>query len=330
MRKLILTGAAVLVAAFVVTRVRAQNARDSQQVNPQAEEAYKDMQDTLGIVPTFLKAFPQDSIAGAWAQMKALQLGKNTALNGRTKELIGLAVAAQIPCRYCSYFHESAAKANGATDQEIREAVAMSALTRNFGTIVNGRMVEETSFRRDVDKMIANFGRTARAMPKRETGMREAPTGQGTATGQAPPEQGMPNVLSGQVMTQDVHRDIERTVGFVPGFFKEVPEAALAGLWTEARQLEFNPNTALTGKEKDLIGLAASAQASDRYGIYYHTKAAKVNGATDAELKEAVAISGITRHWSTVLNGLRLDERQFQRETDQILDRMKEQGAPGR
>ena len=48
--------------------------------------------------------------------MKTLQLNPNTALPGRTKELIGLAVAAQIPCHYCIVAHTEFAKLNGASE----------------------------------------------------------------------------------------------------------------------------------------------------------------------------------------------------------------------
>ncbi|MEI7601634.1 MAG: carboxymuconolactone decarboxylase family protein, partial [Aestuariivirga sp.] len=92
--------------------------------DPAATAAYADIQATLGMVPAFFRAFPESGIAGAWAEFKMVQLNPATALNGKTKELIGLAVAAQIPCGYCVYFHTAAAKANGATDEEIREAVA--------------------------------------------------------------------------------------------------------------------------------------------------------------------------------------------------------------
>jgi AhpD family alkylhydroperoxidase len=60
------------------------------------------------------------------------------ALDGKTKQLIGLAVAAQIPCSYCVYAHTKAAKAAGATDAEIKEAIATAALVRFNSTMLNG------------------------------------------------------------------------------------------------------------------------------------------------------------------------------------------------
>jgi AhpD family alkylhydroperoxidase len=57
------------------------------------------------------------------------------ALDGKTKQLIGLGVAAQIPCAYCVYAHTKAAKAAGATDAQIKEAIATAALVRFNSTM---------------------------------------------------------------------------------------------------------------------------------------------------------------------------------------------------
>ncbi len=63
--------------------------------------ARADIGKTLGFVPQFFLKLPEGMLPGAWEEMKTLQMNPNTALPGRTKELIGLAVAAQVPCRYC-------------------------------------------------------------------------------------------------------------------------------------------------------------------------------------------------------------------------------------
>lgn len=115
---------------------------------------FKDMEATLGMAPSFFKAFPESGVAGAWAEFKAIQLNPKTALSGKEKELIGLAVAAQIPCSYCIYFHTAAAKVNGATDEEIREAVAMAAITRHWSTVLNGMDIDLPSFKSETDKVL--------------------------------------------------------------------------------------------------------------------------------------------------------------------------------
>jgi AhpD family alkylhydroperoxidase len=53
--------------------------------------------------------------------MKAADFNKNAALPTKVRELIGLAVAAQIPCQYCVYYHIKSAKAAGASEEEMRE-----------------------------------------------------------------------------------------------------------------------------------------------------------------------------------------------------------------
>src|SRR3989338_3144346 len=88
-----------------------------QPMSAEARKTYDDLKTTLGSVPTFLRDFPQEGISGAWLDMKNLQLNPNTNISGKYKELIGLAVSAQIPCRYCVYFHTQAAILNGATEQ---------------------------------------------------------------------------------------------------------------------------------------------------------------------------------------------------------------------
>lgn len=116
-----------------------------------AQATYRDIEQTLGSVPGFFRLFPEAGIAGAWSEFKSVQLSPDTKLNGKTKELLGLAVAAQIPCHYCIYFHTAAARANGATEQEIREAVAMAAIVRHWSTVLNGMQVDFATFARETD-----------------------------------------------------------------------------------------------------------------------------------------------------------------------------------
>src|SRR6516225_7666146 len=88
--------------------------------------------------PQFMKDIsPQQSVSAAWQEFQAI-FNPNGALDAKTKELIGLAVAAQIPCAYCVYAHTQLAKAAGATDAQIKEAIATAALVRFNSTMLNG------------------------------------------------------------------------------------------------------------------------------------------------------------------------------------------------
>lgn len=114
------------------------------------DTAIKDIQSTMGGVPSFLKQFPKAGLPGAWAEVKAIELSDKTALSPKVKSLISLAVAAQIPCSYCIWSDTENAKRAGATDEEIQEAVAMAALTRHWSTIFNGMQVDLAQFKKDM------------------------------------------------------------------------------------------------------------------------------------------------------------------------------------
>ena len=158
----------VLLTAAIGVGVLIGNAQlASAQVTPAgAQAAYRDIEQTLGTVPGFFKLVPESGIAGAWAEMKSVQLNPKTKLNGKTKELVGLAVAAQIPCQYCIYFHTAVAKANGATDQEIGEAVAMAAIARHWSTVLNGMQADLNTFKQETDNVLRLAGEKAKTAGK--------------------------------------------------------------------------------------------------------------------------------------------------------------------
>ena len=128
-----------------------------------AADTYAEIEKTLGEVPALFSVFPEVGIAGAWEEFKMVQLNPDTALDGKTKELMGLAVAAQIPCAYCVYFHTAAARANGATDEEIKEAVAMAAIVRHWSTVMNGMQVDLATFEQQTDDILKRAADAAKA-----------------------------------------------------------------------------------------------------------------------------------------------------------------------
>lgn len=115
--------------------------------------AEAEIKELFGFVPEFERAFPDSSAYAHWAVQRDLELS-DTALDHKTKELIGLAVAAHIKCQYCTYFHTRAAKLFGASEQEIREAVAIAGMTNLFSNSLNGMGVDVQQFRRDTDKAL--------------------------------------------------------------------------------------------------------------------------------------------------------------------------------
>lgn len=111
-----------------------------------------------------------------------------------------------------------------------------------------------------------------------------------------------------------VYDDVQKTFGGVPSFLNGIPDAALAGYWQEEKNLELSDKTALPPKVKALISLAVASQIPCSYCIWSDTQTAKQMGATEAEIGEAVAMAGLTRNTSTLLNGLQVDFNQFKKE----------------
>jgi AhpD family alkylhydroperoxidase len=281
----------VTVAVAALVFVPAARAGD----NPAAAAAKADIQKTLGFVPQFFTRFPEEALPGAWEEMKTLQLNPHTALPGRTKELIGLGVAAQIPCHYCILAHTEFAKLNGASDKEIGEAVAMAGLTRHWSTFLNGTQTDEAKFRGEIAKVVDNVKKASAS--------------------KAPPPPPVNVVDAASAMKEAT----QMLGGYVPEFIRDFPEEARAGAWRAFRDVQLSPATQLSGKQKELVGLAVAAQIPCRYCIIAHTEFAKLNGATDAEIKEAIGMASLTRELSTMLNGMQVDEAQFHRDIDKLV-----------
>jgi AhpD family alkylhydroperoxidase len=105
--------------------------------------------------PKFYKdTYPEHALKSRLEAESAL-MGKEAVLDAKTRELIALGVSAQIPCVYCVYAHDKNARAEGATEAEIREAVAIAAHVRHWSTVLNGMGYDLEDFKAEVDKMHA-------------------------------------------------------------------------------------------------------------------------------------------------------------------------------
>ena len=71
------------------------------------------------------------------------------------------------------------------------------------------------------------------------------------------------------------------------------------------------------------IGLGVAAQIPCDFCVYAHTTMAKMYGATDEEIQEAVSKGAEVRHWSTILNGNQVEFEAFKKEWDGMLEFVK-------
>jgi AhpD family alkylhydroperoxidase len=265
-------------------------------------DTYKDIKDTLGAVPSFFSEYPTTSVEGAWLDMKGNEFNPYAVIPAKYKEMIALAVAGQVPCRSCAYFHSQLAKVYKASNEELKEAVAMAGFTRRWSSFLAGVQIDQGEFRTETDQILLfqNKHRNLQAMevePK---------------TAEIP--------LNNQ---EAVYKDMRANLGMVPNFIAQYPKGSLAGGWREMKELAMGQSTGIPRKYKDLIGLAVAAQIPCQYSIYYHTQSAIMQGATKEELEETAALAGSVQAWSSVVNGLLIDERKMKAEVDQVANYIK-------
>lgn len=113
--------------------------------------------------------------------------------------------------------------------------------------------------------------------------------------------------------------EMKAMFGTVPVMFTEMPAHVRVSSWNWFKTTQFDANAAIPPKYAELMSLAVASQIPCEYCIYAHTTMAKMLGATDEEIKEAVMKAGEVRNWSTVLNGNSVDFEKFKTQWDAIL-----------
>jgi AhpD family alkylhydroperoxidase len=131
---------------------------------------------------------------------------------------------------------------------------------------------------------------------------------------------------SQQDASKKAEAEMKETFGTVPSMFKVYPDHLRASAWEWFKSTN-SPDAPIPAKYSELISLGVASQIPCSYCVYAHTTMAKMLGATDAEIQQAVASAANTRHWSTVLNGAAVDYKEFEAEWDKILEHIKKQSA---
>jgi AhpD family alkylhydroperoxidase len=124
------------------------------------QEVYREIEETLGVVPTMFKLLPDSSLELEWQLFKRVQMEEGPIPN-KYRELIGVAIAAATKCRYCAFFHTEMAKLNGATEEEIEDAVHFAKSSAGWSTYVNGLQVDYEQFKSEIRQAVEH----ARAAP---------------------------------------------------------------------------------------------------------------------------------------------------------------------
>ncbi len=117
------------------------------------KEVYAEIEQMFGLVPTFFKAIPDNSLGLEWQLMKTVQFEEG-AIPNKYRELIGLGIAATTKCRYCVLFHTEAARLFGASEAEIEDAVHYAKSSAGWSAWLNGYGFEYDTFKKEVQQMV--------------------------------------------------------------------------------------------------------------------------------------------------------------------------------
>jgi AhpD family alkylhydroperoxidase len=120
------------------------------------EETLKEIETTIGSVPGFMKALAEDVLIQEWPLFKKYVLGESK-IPAKYREMIGLAIAANTRCPYCTMFHTAAAKLHGASDEELQEIYFLASFTGRWSSILFAQQYDLEKFIEEVHKIGAHL-----------------------------------------------------------------------------------------------------------------------------------------------------------------------------
>jgi len=124
----------------------------------------------------------------------------------------------------------------------------------------------------------------------------------------------------------DVHVEMKELFGEVLPFVDLIPDQFIDSEWDLIKRVQFG-ETLIPNKYKELIGLAVSAATKCRYCALLHTEAAKLFGATDGEIEEAVHYTKLVSGWSTYINGMQVDYDEFKALVGRVVEHVQASAA---
>ena len=117
---------------------------EESEASGKVKEVFDDIKNSRGIteIPNFWKMLANDpnELERSWNSLK--QVMKKGALDLVTKELIYVAVSITNSCEYCTRSHSYAAKKKGATDEMLKEMIAVVGLANKNNKLVDSYQVE--------------------------------------------------------------------------------------------------------------------------------------------------------------------------------------------
>lgn len=120
------------------------------------EDTLEEIEATIGSVPGFMKALAADVLIKEWPLFKKYVFGESK-IPAKYREMIGLAIAANTRCPYCTLFHTAAAKLHGASDDELQEIYFLASFTGRWSTMLFAQQYDLEKFTEEVHKIGAHL-----------------------------------------------------------------------------------------------------------------------------------------------------------------------------
>ena len=116
------------------------------------EEIVKEIENTFGLLPGFMKNTPREILQQMWPLFKKYQMGES-AIPQKYREMMMLVAAAATKCPYCQTFHKESSKMLGATDEELNELAVIVGLSSFWSNVLHTQNYDYNTFVRELQQM---------------------------------------------------------------------------------------------------------------------------------------------------------------------------------
>ncbi|MDO8682394.1 MAG: hypothetical protein Q7N50_02800 [Armatimonadota bacterium] len=120
------------------------------------EEIYREIEDTMGMVPTLFKYVPDQYLEQEWNSWKNSMTAEK-AIPNKWQALIGLGMQAAVSDKYGIFWCAQAARMSGATEEEIREVAYMARMDMGWGPYVRANQMDFEEFKREVTQIMEHM-----------------------------------------------------------------------------------------------------------------------------------------------------------------------------
>ena len=116
------------------------------------EDTIEDIEKSLGFFPGFMKALPKEALIQEWPLFKRYTL-EETDIPAKYRELMSLAIAANLKCPYCQLFHKSVAHMRGANEEEFAETAFLASFTTRWSAMIHAQDYDYETFAKELHQI---------------------------------------------------------------------------------------------------------------------------------------------------------------------------------